>query len=78
MTLPKLRRMICAGTEILNANAQLLSILMAKNIAELVSHICSGTAVGLRRGSRDLEEEEAAAEDVLVDDLPFVTRAPEV
>lgn len=33
VTLPKLRRMMCTGTLMLNENAQLLSMLTAKNIA---------------------------------------------
>jgi len=32
VTLPNERRMICTGTEMLNAKAQLLSMLTAKNI----------------------------------------------
>ena len=43
---------------------------MAKNIAELVSHKRSGTAVGLRTGNRGL------AEEVLDGDLPFEVRVP--
>lgn len=32
VTLPNERKMICTGTEMLNAKAQLLSMLTAKNI----------------------------------------------
>ena len=49
VTLPKLRRMICTGTDILNAKAQLFSILTAKNIAALKAHLRNGTGVSLRR-----------------------------
>jgi hypothetical protein len=44
VTLPKLRKMICTGTEMLNANAQLLSILTAKNMSATKPHLRKGTA----------------------------------
>ena len=49
VTLPKLRRMICTGTLILYANAQLLSMLIPKNIAAINAHLDTGT-----RGERNV------------------------
>ena len=42
-TLPKLRRMIWTGTLMLKAKAQLLSILMLKNMAAMNVHFQKGT-----------------------------------
>lgn len=43
VTLPKLRRMMCTGTLILKANAQLFSMLMPKNMDAMNAHLEIGT-----------------------------------
>ena len=48
-TLPKLRRMMWTGTLMLNAKAQLFSMLMLKNIAAISTHLRRGT-FGFSRG----------------------------
>jgi hypothetical protein len=47
VTLPKLRRMMWTGTLMLKANAQLLSMLMPKNMAAMNAHLRMGTFGGL-------------------------------
>ena len=43
VTLPKLRRMMCTGTLMLKAKAQLFSMLMLKNMAATKHHRRKGT-----------------------------------
>lgn len=43
VTLPKLLRMMCTGTDMLNANAQLFIMLTVKNKAALTHHFRKGT-----------------------------------
>jgi hypothetical protein len=43
VTLPKLLRMMCTGTEILKANAQLFNMFTVKNKAALMHHFRKGT-----------------------------------
>jgi len=64
VTLPKLRRMMCIGTEILKAKAQLLSMLTEKKRSAMVTRRCSGTRVGLRGRCDHFEEEEDGDEVV--------------
>jgi hypothetical protein len=49
VTLPKLRRMMCTGTEMLKAKAQLFSILTAKNNVALMHHFRKGTGDDLTK-----------------------------
>lgn len=49
VTLPKLLRMIWTGTEMLKANAQLLSMLTVKNNTALTHHFRNGTGEDLRK-----------------------------
>lgn len=49
VTLPKLRRIMCTGTEMLNAKAQLFSMLTAKNNVALMHHFRKGTGDGLTK-----------------------------
>lgn len=43
VTLPNERKMMCTGTEILNAKAQLFSILTPKNMEAMNAHFRRGT-----------------------------------
>lgn len=53
VTLPKLRRMMCSGTEMWKANAQLLSMLTAKNMSAMQARRRSGIAV-VRKGFHEI------------------------
>ena len=46
VTLPKLRRMMCTGTLMLKANAQLFSMLIMKNATAMKAHLRTGTVGG--------------------------------
>jgi hypothetical protein len=48
VTLPKLRKMMCTGTLMSYAKAQLFSMLMAKCIAATSAHFEAGTLGGRR------------------------------
>lgn len=48
-TLPKLRSMICIGTEMLNANAQLFNMFTPKNRSAIKARRSRGIEVGRRR-----------------------------
>ncbi len=47
VTLLKLRRIMCMGTLMLNAKAQLLSMLMLKNMTAIKAHLRKGTVGGV-------------------------------
>jgi hypothetical protein len=49
VTLPKLLRMMCTGTDMLNAKAQLFIMLTVKNSAALMHHFRNGTGDDLRK-----------------------------
>jgi hypothetical protein len=49
VTLPKLRRMMWTGTDMLNANAQLFIMLTVKKRAALIHHFRKGTGDGLTK-----------------------------
>jgi hypothetical protein len=49
VTDPKLRKMICTGTLMLKAKAQLFNILTAKNMAADVHHLRIGTRDDLKK-----------------------------
>lgn len=49
VTLPKLRNIMCTGTDMLNANAQLFIMLTVKNRPALIHHFRNGTGDGLTK-----------------------------
>jgi hypothetical protein len=60
VTLPKERRMMWTGTEMLNAKAQLLSMFTPKNMSAMYAHLRIGTAGVLRVKVGVIWEKEAA------------------
>jgi hypothetical protein len=62
VTLPKLRRMMWAGTLMLKAKAQLFSMLTAKNMEALVNRTRTGIAVFFRNNGGEEDDWDGYAE----------------
>jgi hypothetical protein len=60
VTLPNERKIMCTGTEMLKAKAQLLSMFMAKNMMAMYAHLRMGTSGDLRVRVGVIWEKEAA------------------